>query len=58
MEIKTDLHKIEEGLTESELKKAYKILNVKREIPEDFEIEGYWSTCQAIVCGEWFFEFL
>ena len=58
MEIKTGLHLIESGLNKDDLEKAYKVLNIKKKVDDDFEIKGYWSTCQTLVCGEWFFQFL
>ena len=58
MEMKTDLYLIESDLNKDELEKAYKVLNIKNKVNDDFQIKGYWSTCQTLVCGEWFFQFL
>jgi len=58
MEIKTGLHLIESDMNKDDLEKAYKVLNIKKKVDDDFEIKGYWSTCQTLVCGEWFFQFL
>ena len=45
MEIKSDLHKVEWGMSRKDLEKAYEKLNIRTNIEDDFEIEGYWSTC-------------
>lgn len=58
MEIETELHKVDWGMSRKDLEIAYKKLNLRTNIEDDFEIEGYWSTCQTIVVAEWFWEFL
>ena len=36
MEMKTDLHLIESDLNKDELEKAYKVLNIKKKVADDF----------------------
>lgn len=57
-EIKTELHLVDWGMNKEHLEKAYKHVGLRQPVEDDFEIEGYWSTCQTIVVGEWFFLFL
>lgn len=57
-EIKTELHKVDISMKKEHLDKAYQTIGIRRKVDNDFEIEGYWSTCQTIVVAEQFFAFL
>lgn len=52
------MHLIDWGMTKEHLDKAYQAIGMRQRAEEDFELEGYWSTCQTIVVAEWFFQFL